>query len=118
MNGRIRRCMRWAVAAALLLTACSRGEAPPLEGAKIGGPFTLIDQNGHEFSDRSLAGRYRIIYFGYSFCPDVCPTDLQTIGQAMRMFDKAAPDRAARVQPIFISVDPQRDTPAVLKSYV
>lgn len=110
---------------ALLLTAsavgCS-GSAPPtrapLDGVKIGGPFRLIDQDGKTRTDRDFAGRYRILYFGYTFCPDVCPTDLQTIGAGLRLFDAEDAQRAARVVPIFVSVDPKRDTPAVLKPYV
>src|SRR3954467_7369032 len=103
----------------LALAACSsRGTEPPLAGAAIGGPFTLTDQNGRRVSDRDFEGRYRIMYFGFTHCPDVCPTDLAIIGQALRRFEKRDPARAARVTPIFVSVDPERDTPAVLKEYV
>ncbi|MGE5722594.1 MAG: SCO family protein [Sphingomonadales bacterium] len=120
MNERMKlRPSRLALIGALLLGACSRpADAPPLQGARIGGPFTLTDQDGRTVRDTDFAGRYRLVYFGYSFCPDVCPTDLQTIGQALRQFEKDAPRQAARLQPIFITVDPARDTPAVLKSYV
>src|SRR6476646_3488168 len=86
--------------------ACSKAPEPPLAGAAIGGPFALVDQNGRAVSDRDFAGRYRIVYFGYTHCPDVCPTDLATISQALNLFDKKDPARAARVQPLFISVDP------------
>jgi protein SCO1 len=106
---------------ALLLAACSGNAGPgepPLQGASIGGPFTLTDQDGRSVSDSAFKGKYRLVYFGYSFCPDVCPIDLQVIGQGMRAFEKQQPDLAAKVQPIFISVDPERDTPAVLKEYV
>ncbi|WP_037493134.1 SCO family protein [Sphingomonas sp. PAMC 26605] len=110
---------------ALLLTVpavgCS-GSAPsttaPLDGVRIGGPFRLTDQDGKTRTDRDFAGRYRIMYFGYTFCPDVCPTDLQTIGAGLRLFEADDVKRAARVVPIFVSVDPKRDTPAVLKPYV
>jgi protein SCO1/2 len=100
--------------------ACSRGSdaAPPLQGARLGGPFTLTDQNGRQVSDKQFMGKYRIVYFGYTFCPDVCPVDLQNIGKALRELDKNDPGRAARIQPIFITVDPERDTPAVMKQYV
>ena len=61
----------------LALAACSGGgEEPPLKGAAIGGPFTLTDQDGRPATDRDFAGRYRIMYFGFTHCPDVCPTDL------------------------------------------
>lgn len=105
---------------ALLVAACSPAsqEAPPLAGAAIGGPFTLIDQDGKRVSSSDFDGSYRLVYFGFSYCPDVCPVDLQLIGQAMRQLEKEDPDVAARVQPIFISVDPARDTPAVLKPFV
>jgi len=103
----------------LLPTACHQpAETPPLAGARIGGPFNLIDQDGRRFDSRQLAGRYPVIYFGYTFCPDVCPTDMQNLGKGMRALEKSDPDKAAKVQPIFISIDPARDTPAVLKQYV
>jgi protein SCO1/2 len=103
----------------LALAACGGTGAgePPLKGAKIGGPFTLVNQEGRQVTDGDFAGKYRIVYFGFAHCPDVCPTDLAQIGQAMRLFEKSAPARAAKVQPIFISVDPERDTPARLKEY-
>lgn len=104
---------------ALMAAACDRGGAePPLKDARIGGPFTLTDQDGRRVSDRDFAGRFRIVYFGFSHCPDVCPTDLALIGQALDRLEKRRPAAAARVQPIFITVDPERDTPAALKPYV
>ena len=116
--------LRLAAVLALLLAvmvggcrAADPGE-PPLKGATMGGPFTLTDQNGRRVSDRDFAGKYRLIYFGYTFCPDVCPTDLQKIGDGLRRFERSDPSRAARVQPIFITVDPARDTPEVLRAYV
>src|SRR4051794_35151973 len=98
--------------------ACKPAATPPLEGAAIGGPFSLVDQNGRTVSDRDFAGKYRIVYFGYSHCPDVCPTDLQKIGEALDRFEKKDADRAGKIQPIFITVDPERDTPAALKPWV
>ena len=121
MAGRaMNKPLRLILAAALLTVASchSRSAEPPLAGARIGGPFTLTDQDGRAVSDRRFAGRYRMIYFGYTFCPDVCPTALQHLMQGLKRFDAQAPARAAKVQPIFITVDPQRDTPAVLKQYV
>jgi protein SCO1/2 len=111
---------RAALMLVLLLGACSSGgrDSPPLEGARLGGAFTLTNQDGQQVSDKQFEGRYRLVYFGFTFCPDVCPVDLQSIGQAMRQLERSAPDVAARVQPIFISVDPERDKPAVLKQYV
>ncbi len=89
-----------------------------LAGARIGAPFTLTNQDGKPTRWDDFRGRYRLVYFGYSYCPDVCPMDLQRIMQAYAAFEKAAPERAAKLQPLFISVDPERDTPAVLKAYV
>ena len=100
------------------LAGCGKAEAPPLSGAAIGGPVALVDQNGRRVTDKDFAGKYRIVYFGYTHCPDVCPTDLATISQAMTSFEKKDPARAARVQPIFITVDPERDTPAAMKEYL
>jgi protein SCO1/2 len=89
-----------------------------LIGARIGAPFTLTDQDGRQVRWDDFRGKYRLVYFGYTYCPDVCPVDLQRIMQAFSQFEKETPALAARVQPIFISVDPGRDTPAVLKPYV
>jgi len=102
----------------LLLAACSGAPGePPLSGARIGGPFVLTDQNGRTVRDGDFAGKYRIVYFGYTHCPDICPNDLAVIGQALRRTEKEAPARAAKIQPLFITVDPERDTPAVMKAY-
>ncbi len=104
---------------ALLVAACgqSPGE-PPLKGATMGGPFTLTSHQGRRVSDQDFAGRYRLVYFGYSFCPDVCPVDLQTLSAGLRQFEEDEPQRAAKVQPIFITVDPRRDTVTALAQYV
>lgn len=115
------RTLAGALALCAMLQACSspvpKPEAP-LEGARIGGPFTLTDQDGKTVKDSDFAGQYRIIYFGYSYCPDVCPVDLQNIAQGLARFEKQQPERAKAIQPIFITIDPKRDTPAVLKQYV
>jgi protein SCO1/2 len=100
------------------LPACHGAGAPPLEGASLGGHFTLTAQDGRRVSDTDFAGKYRLVYFGFTYCPDVCPTDLQTIGAGLRRFEQSDPARAAKVQPIFITVDPRRDTPPVLARYV
>ena len=101
----------------LALTGCSPSETPPLAGATLGGPFTLTNQDGRTVSDTDFAGKYRLIYFGYTFCPDICPVDVQNIMKGYRDLAKAKPDLAKRIQPIFITIDPARDTPAALKSY-
>ena len=102
------------------LTACSNASPcdPPLAGARIGGPFQLTDQDGKSVSDAAFTGKYRLMDFGYTYCPDVCPTTAQTIGAAMRQLDKSDPAVSAKVVPVFVTVDPERDTPAVLKQFV
>lgn len=99
-----------------LLSACSEASAPaerpPLEGAAIGGPFTLMDKDGKEVRWSDFAGQYRIVYFGYTFCPDACPMDVALTMRGFNAFAKDHPDLAAQVQPIFITIDPARDTPA------
>jgi protein SCO1/2 len=80
--------------------------------ALIGGPFALQDGNGRTVSDQTLKGRPYLVYFGYTHCPDVCPTDLAKISDILsRMGDKAIPA-------LFITVDPERDTPKVMADYV
>jgi protein SCO1/2 len=88
----------------------SQGRNSPIS---IGGPFTLEDGNGKPVTDKDYRGKYMLVYFGYTFCPDVCPTTLNAIAEAM---DKLGP-AASRVQPLFITVDPARDTPAVVRQY-
>ena len=80
----------------------------------IGGSFALVDTNGRTVTDRDFRGRYVLLYFGYTTCPDICPTTLHDMAEAL---DRLGP-KGARVQPLFVTVDPQRDTPAVLRAYV
>lgn len=82
-------------------------------GLAIGGPFTLTDGNGRVVTDASLRGRYALIYFGYTYCPDVCPTTLNALAAALVELGP----KGDRVTPVFITVDPARDTPAVLKAF-
>ena len=114
------RMFHCVAALGLLAAAACSGPAPeaPLAGARIGGAFALTDQDGKTVRDTDFAGKWRIVYFGYTFCPDICPTDMLKLGQAMKLLDKSHPRIAARVAPIFVSVDPERDTPAVLKQFV
>lgn len=108
------------VIAVVLVLAPPKAEndtPPPLAGATIGGPFNLVDQNGRPFGDRDLKGHYVLMYFGYSFCPDVCPTDLARLMQGLKLFEAKDAARAAKVQPVFITIDPARDTPAVVKQF-
>lgn len=82
--------------------------------ALIGAPFSLIDQTGATKTDADFKGKYMLIYFGYSFCPDICPTDLQKMTRALEMSEP----KSEKVQPIFITIDPERDTSKQLASYV
>ena len=82
--------------------------------ARIGGPFVLTDQNGNTYTDKNLHGHWSLLYFGYTHCPDVCPITLTLIADTM---DKLGA-KASRVTPVFITVDPARDTPKVMKQYV
>lgn len=123
MNANVRVSVALLAASLLSILPCACSPAavpvqPPLAGAKIGGSFTLTDQNGRTVSDARFAGRYRVMYFGYTFCPDVCPTDMQTLGAGLRTFEAKDASRAAKVVPVFVTVDPERDTPAVLKPFV
>jgi len=81
---------------------------------EIGGPFALIGPGGAPITDKSFPGKYLLIFFGYTYCPDVCPTTLTSVAGAL---DRLGP-LAAKIQPLFITVDPQRDTVDVLQSYV
>jgi cytochrome oxidase Cu insertion factor (SCO1/SenC/PrrC family) len=82
--------------------------------APVGGPFELTDQAGHRRTDADFRGKLVVLYFGYTYCPDVCPTELQSISLALDKLGMAA----AEVQPLFITVDPERDTPARLADFV
>lgn len=96
-------------------TAAPSGETVLPSGISLGGAFSLIDQAGHTVTDRDLSGRWALLYFGYTSCPDVCPTELQAMAAAL---DALGPDLGAQVQPVFVTVDPERDTPERLASYV
>ena len=82
--------------------------------ALVGGPFTMVDQDGRQVTEKDFLGKYMLVFFGYTFCPDVCPTELQVMTAAIDQLGSAAD----RIQPVFVSIDPARDTPSVLKSYV
>jgi protein SCO1 len=106
-----------AAAGLLLLTASYLwllGGSTPRSVPAIGGPFTLTQGNGREVTDRDFRARYLLIYFGYTSCPDICPTTLSAIADAMDILGT----RAKRLQPLFITVDPRRDTPTIIRAYV
>ncbi|HWB49591.1 MAG TPA: SCO family protein [Stellaceae bacterium] len=104
--------------AGLLIAFAFRDQGKGVAGsplaAAIGGPFSLVDQNDKPFTDANLKGKWQLVFFGYTHCPDVCPTTLNDLSLALDQLG----DKKNRVGIVFISVDPERDTPAVLKSYV
>jgi protein SCO1 len=86
---------------------------PPAAAASIGGPFELIDQDGNTVTDATYRGKWLLVYFGYTYCPDACPTALNDMAEAL----DGLGDLRARIQPLFITIDPARDTEAVLKPF-
>ena len=108
----------FAAGALILVTAVTLflPEPPPkVTGqATVGGPFSLTDQNGQPITEAALKGKPTLIFFGFTHCPDVCPTALFEMSE---IFNALGPD-ASKAQAFFVSVDPERDTPDVLKSYV
>ena len=94
--------------AARLMNDLMSGKAP------VGGPFTLTDQHGKRVSLADFRGNIVMLYFGYTFCPDVCPADLYAIAETIRLLG----EDSARVQPVFVTLDPERDTPARMVPYV
>ena len=101
-----------ALCVAVLLVLGSQGTA--IQTAAVGGPFMLTDQNGQAFSDRDLKGKPFLVFFGFTHCPEVCPTTLFEISEILR---NLGPD-ADRTAALFITVDPERDTPASMKDYL
>ncbi len=116
---RLRRWLPWVVPTVvlggILAVAVPRIAAMHEQTAAIGGPFALTDQQGHTVTDTDFRGKVMMVYFGYTFCPDVCPTTLGTIGTAL---DQLSPGERKQVASIFITVDPERDTPKILADYV
>jgi cytochrome oxidase Cu insertion factor (SCO1/SenC/PrrC family) len=82
--------------------------------ALIGGPFTMVNQKGETVTEKNFEGKYTIYFFGFTFCPDVCPTELQVLTAALK---ELGPD-AIKITPVFVSVDPERDTPKIIGEYV
>ena len=85
--------------------------------ADIGGDFSLVDQEGRRVADEDFHGRYMLVFFGYTFCPDICPVSLSDITVALDDLAERAPDKAEQVVPVFITVDPERDTVEALNLY-
>jgi protein SCO1/2 len=91
-----------------------KGAAGTVLGSAIGGSFTLVDQNGKTVTNTALEGKWLLVYFGYTHCPDACPTTLNNIALALQDLGK----KSDEVRPVFITIDPERDTPQVMKDYV
>jgi protein SCO1/2 len=102
--------------AAVLLVANPQGGQPVQSSgaALIGGPFSLVGADGKPITDRNFRGRYMLIFFGFTHCPDICPAELQVIAQALEQLG----DKAKKVVPIFVTLDPERDTPEAMANYV
>ncbi|WP_108787222.1 SCO family protein [Erythrobacter sp. Alg231-14] len=111
----------FALPAAMLASGCGTGNdypvEPPLEGATIGGEFELSNSAGEPVRWADFDGQYRIVYFGFAYCPDICPTDMQRMAQGLNTFAESEPELAAKIQPIFITIDPERDTGEVLEQF-
>ena len=119
MAGAARRAVRAALAALAALSLAAAAppppqSPPPLE-ALFGGPFALTDHNGRAVTDGTFRGRFALLYFGYTFCPDLCPTNLLTVAAAL---EALGPEQARRVQPLFVTVDPERDDLPALRDYM
>lgn len=106
-----------ALAAALWLFRPDNAPTGNLTGAAVGGPFTLVDETGKTVTSASFDGKWRLMYFGFTYCPDVCPTDTAKMAAALRLFEKKHPEAAEKLQPIFVTVDPERDTPEALTEF-
>jgi protein SCO1/2 len=108
------------IAGAFSLAGCGASapaEEPPLAGAAIGGDFALTASDGRTVKWGDFKGKYRVVYFGYAFCPDVCPTDMQRVAQGLKVLKGQDPAKAAKIQPIFITIDPERDTQKVVGEF-
>jgi protein SCO1/2 len=101
----------------LLRTPSQTNEVKSTGEALIGGPFELVDQFGQARSDADFLGGYMLIYFGYTYCPDVCPTSLGIMSQAIDQLEESDPAKAKRITPVFITVDPERDDVEIMKGY-
>ena len=99
---------------ALLLNSSPGDRVQSSGKALVGGPFTLVDPSGKTVTDQNFRGRYMLIFFGYTHCPDICPAELQVMAAALDQLG----DKASKIVPIFITLDPERDTPEAVGAYV
>ncbi len=122
MNRRAMIKLFYAVLFAAMLPGCSPQQDGQLAGTDltdslIKSDFALIDKDSKAVSSDQFKGKYRIVYFGYAYCPDICPVDVAVLMRGFAQFERASPARAAKIQPIFITVDPERDTPKVVGEF-
>ena len=97
-----------------LVRPSARPGLMPAADVQVGGPFQLVDQDGRRVDQTLLKGKWTAVFFGFTYCPDVCPTTLQTLGAASNLLGARAKD----LQIVFVSVDPGRDSPKALKAYL
>ncbi|MEM9501509.1 MAG: SCO family protein [Pseudomonadota bacterium] len=90
---------------------------PPLAGADIGGSFELTNSTGETVRWEDFDGKYRIVYFGFAYCPDICPNDMSQLTRGLKKLDETAPEKVAEIQAMFITIDPARDTPKVVGEF-
>ncbi len=93
-------------------------EASSIAGLQVGGPFSLTNQDGEAVTEKNYDGQYKFIYFGFTYCPAICPTELQKMSRVMTALEKKNPQLADKVQPLFITIDPERDTVPVMSEYI
>lgn len=104
----------FAITAAAFYFTLSRSGPMGSGTALVGGPFSLVDQDGRRVTEKDFLGKYMLVFFGFTYCPDVCPTELQVMSAALDELGTAGNN----IQPVFVSIDPERDTPEVIKQYV
>lgn len=107
----------WQWAGSSMRPAAVTGVTGSVGTAQVGGPFELVDQHGQVRRDSDFRGRYMLVYFGYTFCPDVCPTTILAMSRALERLADGDANLADRVVPVFITVDPERDTVDVMAAY-
>ncbi|MBV7259090.1 SCO family protein [Erythrobacter crassostreae] len=110
--------------AAFALSACrgtaadAQPEEPPLTGATIGGEFELTGSDGETVRWADFEGKYRIVYFGFAYCPDICPNDMSQLARGLKALEETDAEKVAKIQPMFVTIDPERDTPEVVGEFV
>lgn len=106
-----------AIAAVLWFTRPGAAPEGNLSSAAINGEFSLVDEQDRSVTNASFDGKWRLMYFGYTYCPDVCPTDLATMAAGLRLLQEQQPKAAAKLQSLFVTVDPERDTSELMAEY-